>query len=116
MQGCNDFTPPFWEEVVLVLRLSGLSPAVTLAILGLFTPRRRAIFCRACKVELELTYEGNRAFKACPSCKQRVAFCQNKRTLTPEEAKEATLAFRSVDHICTQLAGHDGPCFERTRP
>ena len=114
MQGCNDFTPPFWEEVFFTYRLSEFSPLATLAILGIFTPRRRAILCRACKVELELIYEGYQAFKACPSCKQRVAFCQNKRRLTPEEAKEAELAFRSVDHICIKLAGHDGPCFERT--
>lgn len=108
MQGCNDFTPPFWEEVVLVLRLPHLPPLMTQAILGLFTPRRRAIVCRACKVELELALDLHPPRMACPSCKKRVAFCLNKRTMPPEA--------KLNEAMCFKLAGHDGPCFERTRP
>lgn len=113
MQGCNDFTPPWWEVREVRSKLP--------SIFFLFCPVEIMcweIVCRACKVRAELSRDKPppdlHPSLFCPLCQARVAICMNEKKQKeepPNDPLEAALWLRRPV-FCTQPAGHDGPCFE----
>lgn len=92
MQGANDFTPAWWEKRVARLTIPPIPSLGMISALPLSIFSMSAIFCRTCNEQTTPTRQGYE----CPTCGARVALCGNTRR---------------GHGRCSNLAGHDGPCW-----
>lgn len=107
MQGCNDFTPAWWE---VREERKPLDPTARLVLgflcWGITHLREHRLYCRACKVQLTMHHDCQRW--VCPSCQREIRRCEGKRW-----SYFFGYNIGGATERCHDTAGHEGPCGER---